>query len=326
MITNSLYVHYIQCHRDEISDNDIEKLNELINFYQKKQQMKIKCIYHSIDLDGWCSGAIVKKWATQNNFEIELIGYNHGESIPEKLEDADMLIICDMSFTKEAMDKLHEKYGKKLIWIDHHKSAIDLHDKTISGLRTDKYAACELTWKYLFPDVKVPIIVNYLGLYDSFRSKNTPEHEKILQFQYYARSVCNSIDIIPSEWISPGIDRNKLKDYIEKGKAIYEYLCKEALMKFKLSHPVDIDGHMFIMYNGDRFNPINFGIRYHDKGYEGAGSYYYNGENFIVSLYNDDDKLDVSEICKKYGGGGHKGASSMQLTKEQFIQIFLKIN
>lgn len=35
LITNSLCVHYLQWHRDEINDNDIEKLHELVEFYKK---------------------------------------------------------------------------------------------------------------------------------------------------------------------------------------------------------------------------------------------------------------------------------------------------
>ncbi len=35
MITNSLCVHYVSCHRDEICDNDILKLQELFEWYEK---------------------------------------------------------------------------------------------------------------------------------------------------------------------------------------------------------------------------------------------------------------------------------------------------
>jgi hypothetical protein len=36
MITNELCVHYVQWHRDEINDNDKEKLFELFKFYKLK--------------------------------------------------------------------------------------------------------------------------------------------------------------------------------------------------------------------------------------------------------------------------------------------------
>ena len=63
--------------------------------------MKIVCVYHSIDLDGWMSAAIVKHWfrTTYNCIEgnnildttvsgdtLSFIGYNYGQPIPDLSE------------------------------------------------------------------------------------------------------------------------------------------------------------------------------------------------------------------------------------------------
>lgn len=55
---------------------------------------KTVCIYHSIDLDGWMSAAIVKHWfynnpngstpSTEDN--LDFIGYNYGQPIPDLSE------------------------------------------------------------------------------------------------------------------------------------------------------------------------------------------------------------------------------------------------
>ena len=34
-----------------------------------------------------------------------------------------------------------------------------------------------------------------------------------------------------------------------------------------------------------------------------------DGENWTVSMYTGHQDVDVSEVCKKYGGGGHRGAA-----------------
>jgi hypothetical protein len=44
---------------------------------QRKEQIMI-CFYHSADLDGHCSGAIIKKVHP----ECELIGINYGDEFP----------------------------------------------------------------------------------------------------------------------------------------------------------------------------------------------------------------------------------------------------
>ena len=97
---------------------------------------KIVCIYHSIDLDGWMSAAIVKHWFLTANrvlpespyinggrflYNPDFLGWNYGDPVPN-LSEYDKIIMCDISFSKEEMRKLAE--NKEFIWIDHHISAI----------------------------------------------------------------------------------------------------------------------------------------------------------------------------------------------------------
>ena len=77
--------------------------------------MKTVCIYHSRDLDGWMSGAIVRLAYSATNF----IGWDYGKEIPD-LSDYDKIVMVDISFPKEVMQSI----ASKLIWIDHHISAI----------------------------------------------------------------------------------------------------------------------------------------------------------------------------------------------------------
>lgn len=191
--------------------------------------MKTVCIYHSIDLDGYMSAAIVKHWFLSNNdycfvqecnnnvdyvnsfrYEdieypiLDFIGYNYGQPIPD-LSDYDKVIMVDISFPSIDMYRLHLR--NNLIWIDHHISAIkdieeskQVDNEIIEGLRDTKFAACELTWKYFmsnpidkFGEIEeqntMPEIVRLLGRYDCFGYKGTDEETKVLEFQYGARDI-----------------------------------------------------------------------------------------------------------------------------------------
>lgn len=327
--------------------------------------MKTACIYHSIDLDGWMSAAIVKHWF--NNQEVpnkkgedcntlNFIGYNYGQPIPD-LSEYDNVIMCDISFPKEEMTKLATY--KDFTWLDHHISAIKENNHLIEagslihphGKLDTTYAACELTWKYFFPDENMPEIVRLLGRYDCFGHKGTDEEQKVLEFQYGARSIISNYEeaytwLLRDLGIRQILSVLRITDIIlDKGKAIYAYLCTEAKQVYNNGFEIELNvinkipdikelgfknasnqrNYKFICINKERFNPINFGIDYHKDGYDGAACFHFDGTTWCFSLYNDNGKVDCSAIAKQFGGGGHKGAAGFRLPFENAnIDSFLR--
>jgi uncharacterized protein len=234
--------------------------------------MKTVCIYHSIDLDGWMSAAIVKHWFIKNNKEyfitneeqgltdknsigfgnqLHFIGYNYGQPIPD-LSEYDKVIMCDISFPKEEMSKLNMKLGyDNFIWIDHHISAIkDYHSlpfekrmNDLNGIQDTKFAACELAWEYFFPDEEMPEIVRLLGRYDCFGHKGTDEEQKVLEFQYGARQIITNYEEAYKELshsLEFGDNFKQLYHIFKNGKAIYQYLCTEAKQIYESGFEIEL--------------------------------------------------------------------------------------
>lgn len=332
--------------------------------------MKTVCVYHSRDLDGWMSAAIVKYWWKQNigsdpNITIEenltsntlisrltvsntidesivFIGYDYGQPIPN-LKEYDRVIMVDVSFNKLAMHVMN--MTQEVIYIDHHISAInDIFDENfveglMKGKRDTKFAACELTWQYFFPNDTIPEIVRLLGRYDCFGHKGTDEELDVLEFQYGARQVISNYEdaynYLNKVLIGGSTENHHMLMIMESGRSIYKYLCTEAKQIYKrtfgvifnLEQILDIkeqniikrdystrEGIAYIPYkflcvNQDRFNPINFGIDYHKDGYDGFACFWFANGKWNFSLYNDNGEVDCSLIAKQYGGGGHKGAA-----------------
>ena len=317
--------------------------------------MKIICIYHSIDLDGWMSAAIVKHWhmnylnSISNTISkvdtLDFIGYNYGQPIPD-LSEYNKVIMCDISFPMEEMyDVLVNRIGNNLIWIDHHISAIKNFDtwnqsygnQYLEGLRDTNFAACELTWKYFFPNETMPEIIRLLGMYDSFRNKGTDEETKVLEFQYGARQCISNYEEAYTELTKDDSNTigelTNLERIHRQGKAIYQYLCTEAKQTYKNGFSIYFRNDIkrgsviengvlkFICINKERFNPINFGIDYHKDGYDGCACFHYANGMWNFSLYNDNGEVDCSQIAKQYGGGGHKYAAGMIVDLEAFKSI-----
>jgi len=299
---------------------------------------------------------------------LHMLGWHYGDNIPD-LSEYGMIIMVDISFPKEEMYKLFLQFSGKFIWIDHHISAFkdnggDFNNKTfkfgtyndnlVSGLRDVNYAACELTWMFFMQKMSepphnvndvnyslpvMPEIVRMLGMYDSFGHKGTVEEQKVLEFQYGARQEITNYQEAFAELIKhetqtieevTNIDRIR-----NKGKAIYQFLCKKAQKLFKrgfsiiLKEKVNDEAAVgkfvsreFLCINSERFNLSNFGIDYHNEGYDGIASFWLtdNGK-WEFSLYNENGEVDCSNIAEQYGGGGHKSASGMRVDN---IDEFLK--
>jgi oligoribonuclease NrnB/cAMP/cGMP phosphodiesterase (DHH superfamily) len=266
-------------------------------------------IYHSADLDGWMSAAILKEQYP----DAKLLGFNYGEPIPE-IQEEEIIIMVDVSFPMQDMLLLANKV-EKFTWIDHHDRTISQFKDFTNGNPIFGYfpgeiklAACELTWLWLH-NTDPPESVRLLGAYDTFRHKDTQETQDVLNFQYGAQALATN----PEEaqrliyLDDPSIARVKFM-----GENIHKYLCNDAKIKYAKSFVVNFDGYRFITCNTERFNPVNFGIDYHKDGYDGAACFWYEKGHWNFSLYNDNGKVDCSLICSKRGGGGHKGASGFQ--------------
>ena len=321
--------------------------------------MKTICIYHSRDLDGWMSAAIVKKWWEDENpagkiftspyldhttvekeklipDTLTFFGWDYGDEIPNTSK-YDRVIMCDISFPTSIMVDQYDRLDDNFIWIDHHVSAIKpivelvekKHISLFNGLIDTSFAACELTWKYFFPEQTMPEIVRLLGRYDCFGHKGTDEEQKVLEFQYAARAImsnyveCHSLltrHISASKGAMLSHDVS-IEGILKLGEGIYKYLCTEAKQTYSKAFPVTFDEPVaygpgglhdigtFLCVNQERFNPINFGIDYHKEGYAGFACFWFKDGKWSFSLYNDNGQVDCSAIAKCFGGGEHKGAA-----------------
>jgi hypothetical protein len=119
--------------------------------------------------------------------ECEMIGINYGDPFPwQSIMAGETVYMVDFSLPLEEMKRLNGIC--RLIWIDHHKSAIEDaeamkfvasgHQRLLIGL-----AACELTWMEFFQG-EICRAVTLLGRYDVWDYRDHPE---VLEFQYGMR-------------------------------------------------------------------------------------------------------------------------------------------
>jgi len=281
----------------------------------------IHCFYHSSDLDGHCSGAIVKHKFS----EAQMHSINYGQQFPwDKVNPKeDTIIIVDFSFQPFLeMAKLYTEFEDRLIWIDHHISAIEeaknwkdgednkpLNDK-INGSRVVGLAGCELTWKHFFLETEVPEAVRLLGRYDvwdhrdpnvlpfqmGMRLENTwPDDKNMSMWQDYFNE--NSGDLV--------------KDTINGGKIILKYQ-KQENEKYAKSCSMEINfyGYKAIAINKLLTNSQLFDSVWDENKYDLMITFGLRANGmWTMSFYTTKENVDCSQIAKSFGGGGHKQAA-----------------
>ncbi len=282
------------------------------------------CIFHSRDLDGFSSAAIVKlKYP-----DVKLVGYDYNEPIPwDKITAGEPVIMVDVSFKMEDMAALSVHSDYQFTWIDHHVSAINEFNEKLGnadvafGLQhivsvlENGIAACEGTWKYLFPDKLMPKAIELLGKYDTWRNQNKTEWEMvILPFQFGMRLKCNSAETFPMQLINEEehlqsiVDGQIIERIIKKGLTILEYqaMVNESACK-KSAFECQFEGLRVIALNGGGFNSDVFKSVYDQSKHDVMMPFQFNGKEWIISMYTTKD-IDLSVIARKYKGGGHARA------------------
>jgi oligoribonuclease NrnB/cAMP/cGMP phosphodiesterase (DHH superfamily) len=273
----------------------------------------MKCFHHD-DLDGHGAGAVVAMYEDNydksNFFEV-----NYVQELPiEKIHKDELVYFVDYSFSLNTVDTLREilKITNNLIWIDHHNSSLQMLEKNpdlkdIKGIRQDGISGAALAYMYLYnvPYEKLPLILKYVSDFDCFHLK----YKNVFEFKYGMESLDTSplsklwVDLFKKD---KGDDNELLDSIIDDGTIIKRYYDRTAEeYKNKNAYETEIDGHKALVLNRDGGSQL-FGESY--SKYDVLCIWHYDGENYVYSLYSD-NKVDVSKIAEKYGGGGHKGAS-----------------
>lgn len=282
----------------------------------------MKCYYHSADLDGHCSGEIVRRRYP----ECQMIGINYGERIAvEKISPGETVFMVDFCAPVDTMRAIADT--AHLVWIDHHVTAIADMDAAgmgdIDGVRRIGTGACALVYEHIWPGRRVPKYVRLLAEYDVW-SHADPD---CLPLQYGLRA---EHDTRPgaSAWNVLVAGGPMIGQIIANGRIVMRYEDQQAAM-YARAAAFDViwegltwcamnrllcSSRAFDAVRDDRHDGfIRFGWR-PSRAKDGAAQ----PGAWSVSLYAARPDMDVSAIAKKYGGGGHAGAAGFSAASLPF--------
>lgn len=267
--------------------------------------MKPLVIYHGNCADGfsaaWC---FWKKYGNGADFHAGVY-----QTPPPNCAGRDVYLV-DFSYKRAVVSEMINA-ATSVTLIDHHKTAIDDLDG-LPGLRQyidlDRSGAT-LAWDFLFPGEPRPLLLGHVEDRDLWRFKlrGTREIQAFVfsheyTFEQWDRMMeADESTLLQMTVAGAAIERKHHKDIAELVKvcrremAIGGYLVPVASLPYTLTSDA---GHLMA------------------QGLPFAACYWDTSNARVFSLRSTDDGIDVSEIAKTFGGGGHKHAAGFSVGRD----------
>jgi len=253
----------------------------------------------------------VKKIVDNENVNYDIIGIEKYNKLKTK---NDLLIVVDANKQKQVCCKDFLNNFKDIILIDHHKEdqdTIDTEYKFINNVSSASEIIIELL---LLNKIKVPEnLSNYLlaGIYlDTNKySVNCSYRTMELVSKLLKKGACfNKVNELFEEDF---LNDRKIQDLVSKASFITENiaLCiADKNVKYTKAELAKVADYL---------------LKYKIDAVFAAG--FINDEIISISARSKGN-IDVSEIMKEFGGGGHQFSAASELTGSDFDDISKKLN
>lgn len=256
------------------------------------------CIYHGNCADGFGAAWAVHKAGNKEGESVEFYPGVYQQTPPDVT--GKIVIMVDFSYKRNVLLEM-AKQAERILVLDHHKSAkedlIDLPENVEVHFDMERSGAM-MAWDY-FHDSEPPQLIRHIQDRDLWRFEldNTRQIQAAVSSRPYDFNVWDSLMETPiNELISEGeaIERKHFKD-------IKEFIEVAG-------YRMNIAGHNVPVLNAPYFLASDAShIMGEDELF--AACYYDTPNGRVFSLRSSSDGMDVSEIAKQYGGGGHKHAA-----------------
>ena len=304
--------------------------------------MKPLCIYH-----GNCADGFGAAWVAHKFFGAGAVDFHVGiyQDPPPDAFGRHVLLV-DFSYKRDVLIGLASRAAGVLV-IDHHKSAIEdlaadgnyivdmgrytgplTWQRFMDNCVQDQYegapygrvytvfdvarSGAGMTWDFFFPNDVRPPLVNHIEDRDlwKFALPSTREIQASVFSYPYDFAVWDTL-----------MRMDPYADLAVEGAAIERKHHKDIdeLLRV-MTRRMKIGGYVVPVANLPYTLISDAGNRLAD-GQPFAACYWDTPEGRVFSLRSRPEGLDVSEIAKQYGGGGHKNASGFRVPFERLAEF-----
>ena len=280
-------------------------------------------IYHGNCADGfsaaWC---FWRKYGTGADYVAGVY-----QQDPPDVTGRDVYLV-DFSYKRPVVEEML-RTARSVTLIDHHKTAIDdlrplkadMVTTNNNGMGDNFGWFCDLNrsgatlaWDYLFPGEDRPLLLGHVEDRDLWRFKlpGTREIQAFVFSHEYSFELwdklmsADQVELLKMTAAGAAIERKHHKDVAE-----LVAVCKRRMVIGAYDVPVAslpytlVSDAAHLMAQGEPF----------------AACYWDTAEGRVFGLRATDEGVDVSEVAKQYGGGGHAKAAGFKVPRGHVLAV-----
>ena len=299
--------------------------------------MKPLVIYHANCPDGF--GAAFAAWLKLGD-EAEYLSMEHGKvktptdfdmKVSLAAKDNDVYIL-DFSFPREVMDALF-KHAKRIVWLDHHKTAFEMWCETERVLHCEddrqpennrfilldnNKSGAYLAWEYFHPGTEVPMLIQHIDDRDRWQFKldgSKELHAALNNYKPWSFEQWRGIFLCglfeKETWRVP-------EEFYMEGTAILRAHNQnvQAALKQTVGCKITIHTEQYgctreigLAANAPAFLASDLGHELANHSGTFGLVWSMAGDGQIHCSLRSNGEYDVSAIAKVFGGGGHRNAA-----------------
>lgn len=257
------------------------------------------CIYHSNCADGFGAAWVVRKALGDIKFHAGVY-----QQTPPDVSGDDVVMV-DFSYKRDTLLEM-AKTANSILILDHHKSAaedlVNLPSNVIAKFDMN-HSGAMLAWNHFFPEQKPPVLLLHIEDRDLWRFalKNTREIQANLFSYPYDFKIWDNLMAMEAEQLAAdgaAIERKHNKDI----KELLGVTTREMI----------IGGYRVPVANLP-YTMVSDAAQELAKGAPFAACYWDTPSGRVFGLRSNADGIDVSEIAKQYGGGGHRNSAGFKV-------------
>jgi oligoribonuclease NrnB/cAMP/cGMP phosphodiesterase (DHH superfamily) len=266
-------------------------------------------IYHGGCADGFTSAWIAARFYGENACELVPVAYSDPE--PPDVTGRNVLMV-DFSYKRPVMEGIISR-AKSVVVLDHHKTA----EAELDGLEGCTFdmneCGASLTWKHLHPYKDMPWLVDYVRDRDLW-IRELADTKAISAYIAVQPRTLEAWDEMAKAMDD---DFGRIRD---AGQAILAHIEQFVENRKRSAFVVIIDDQPMLCINTP-FNMVSDLLHaLCSDAIPAAISFTFTGERWAYSIRSIND-LDVSDVARSRGGGGHPQACGFDSGRELIPEI-----